>query len=78
MVFVMKIEWGGIPKRLVWSSCIVFNQPLSQFLVKQFCVGRHVAELDKFFFQGAVKSFVVRIIFRGPYSRMVVRDIECG
>lgn len=76
MVFVMEVKRGRIAKGLVWPPGIVFHEPFGKLLVKYFCVSGHVPHLDEFFFERSIEPFVVRIVFWGFHSGMVVGNPE--
>lgn len=62
MMLVMEINGGGVFKRLVRPSEVVFNEPFSQLLIEDGAVCSVVAELDEFFFERSVESFIERVV----------------
>ena len=62
MMLVMEINGGGVFKRLVRPSEIVFNEPFSQLLIEDGAVCSVVAKRNEFFFERSVESFIEWIV----------------
>jgi hypothetical protein len=58
------------------SPEVVFNEPFGQFLVENNRVRVEVTESDEFFLECPVETFVVRIVFWCPDTRVVLFDTE--
>ena len=55
---------------------VVFNQPFGQFLIKDLRIGMEISKIDKLLLKRPVESFVVRIVFRGSNTAVVLRDAK--
>ena len=76
MVFEGEADGGQVAQCLMGSGEVVFHQPLGQVAVEDYGVSRHVSETDKFILEGAVESFVDRIVLGGFDPRPVVLKVQ--
>lgn len=69
----MKVNRGQVAKRLVRPFEIVLNEPFGQPFVENRDIVGQVAEGDELICQGAVETFVRRIVFRRLHAGVVMR-----
>lgn len=72
----MKLDWGFIVKGLMGPVEIVLNEPVSQAPVENLAISSHIAQGNKFIFQGAVEPLVKSVVFWGFRPRIITADLK--